>query len=143
MKPARLLIVGAGSRGTTYAANARQHPHQAVVVGAAEPRDFYRDRLAEEHRIPRTHVFRDWQEAAGRPALADAMVIATRVTARANLGGHGGGDWALMHSFLAAVAHGDPGLVLSGSVETLETHLIVFAAERARREGRVVSMDEG
>ena len=56
------------------------------------------------------------------------------------LGGHGGGDFGLMHSFLAAIAKGDPGLVLSGPQETLESHLIVFAAEQARNTGRVVAV---
>ena len=40
----------------------------------------------------------------------------------------------------AAVARNDPGLVLSGPQETLESHLIVFAAEQARNTGRVVAV---
>lgn len=53
------------------------------------------------------------------------------------LGGHGGGDYGLMQSFVAAVAHGDPNRILSGPDETLESHLMVFAAERARKNGTV------
>ena len=53
------------------------------------------------------------------------------------LGGHGGGDYGLMQSFVAAVANGDPGQILSGPDETLESHLMVFAAERARKNGTV------
>ncbi|HNS01816.1 MAG TPA: Gfo/Idh/MocA family oxidoreductase [Anaerolineae bacterium] len=52
-------------------------------------------------------------------------------------GGHGGGDYGLMDAFISAVAANDRGLILSGPRESLETHLMVFAAERARREGRV------
>jgi hypothetical protein len=47
-----------------------------------------------------------------------------------------------MKNFLAAVAEEDPSKILSGPEETLETHLMVFAAERARREKRVVTLDE-
>lgn len=54
--------------------------------------------------------------------------------------GHGGGDAGAMDAFVAAVASGDPSLILSGPRETLESHLVVFAAERARREGRVVTL---
>lgn len=54
--------------------------------------------------------------------------------------GHGGGDHGLMAHFVAAVAQRDPGLILSGAEESLETHLTVFAAEQARREQRVVSV---
>lgn len=57
-------------------------------------------------------------------------------------GGHGGGDTAIMDHFVAAVASGDRSHILSGPRETLESHLMVFAAERARREDRVVEMSE-
>jgi len=53
------------------------------------------------------------------------------------LGGHGGGDYGLMDSFIAAVASGDAAPILSGPSETLESHLMVFAAERARLNGTV------
>lgn len=49
-------------------------------------------------------------------------------------GGHGGGDTVLMERFVAAVANDDPSRILSGPDETLESHLIVFAAEAARRQ---------
>jgi hypothetical protein len=45
-----------------------------------------------------------------------------------------------MGAFLAAVARRDQDLVLTGAQETLQSHLMVFAAERARRENRVVSL---
>jgi hypothetical protein len=52
-------------------------------------------------------------------------------------GGHGGGDYGLMQAFVSAVAAGDPSQILSGLDESLETHLMVFAAEKARRMGTV------
>ena len=55
---------------------------------------------------------------------------------------HGGGDDALMESFLRAVANGDPSLLLSTPEETLSSHLMAFAAERARHENRIVSLQE-
>ena len=45
-----------------------------------------------------------------------------------------------MHRFIEAVATDDPGKILSGPDETLETHLMVFAAEKARRKNRVVDL---
>jgi predicted dehydrogenase len=51
--------------------------------------------------------------------------------------GHGGGDAGLMDAFTAAVATGNPDLIRSGPRESLASHLAVFAAERARRNGTV------
>lgn len=51
--------------------------------------------------------------------------------------GHGGGDFGLMKAFVAAVRENDPSLISSGPEISLESHLIVFAAERARRNGTV------
>ena len=78
MKPVTLLIIGAGSRGSGYGDWVKQHPDRAKVVGVAEPRDFYRNRMAETHNIPPQNVFTDWQEAAQRERFADAVIIATQ-----------------------------------------------------------------
>jgi predicted dehydrogenase len=56
--------------------------------------------------------------------------------------GHGGGDYGLMKAFVEAVATGDQTKVWSGPDETLASHRLVFAAERARRENRVVALAE-
>ena len=56
------------------------------------------------------------------------------------LSGHGGGDFGLMAAFVSAVAERDPSQILSGTDETLESHLMVFAAEESRRTGKVVSL---
>jgi predicted dehydrogenase len=77
MIPVRLLIVGAGSRGAVYAAHVKANPGAARIVGVAEPRRYYRQRLAGEHRVPSDFVAEDWRELAARPKFADAVVIAT------------------------------------------------------------------
>jgi hypothetical protein len=53
------------------------------------------------------------------------------------LSGHGGGDQGLIEHFVAALARNDPSQIRSGPAETLETHLMVFAAEAARLNGSV------
>jgi len=50
---------------------------------------------------------------------------------------HGGGDAGLMSAFTSAVSTGDASHILSGPAESLESHLAVFAAERARLSGTV------
>ncbi|CAG0925828.1 unnamed protein product, partial [Notodromas monacha] len=54
--------------------------------------------------------------------------------------GHGGTDFYLMDGFIKAVSKNDPTLVLTGVEESLKSHLLVFAAETARRENRVVTI---
>jgi predicted dehydrogenase len=59
----------------------------------------------------------------------------------ANAGrGHAGGDAGLVDAFLSAVAAKDPSLIRSGPAESLASHRVVWAAERARREGAVVAL---
>lgn len=64
----------------------------------------------------------------------------TTIDARPAGGAHGGGDHGLMEAFLTAVATGDASRILTGPDETLESHRMVFAAERSRNEGRVVEL---
>src|SRR4051812_10925033 len=77
MEPVTLVIVGAGSRGSSHAQFALDYPHLARVVGVAEPRPFYRQRLVERHGIPPENVAEVWQEWVKRPRFADAVIIAT------------------------------------------------------------------
>ena len=53
------------------------------------------------------------------------------------LSGHGGGDGGLMEAFVSALEHNDPSRILSGPDVSLESHLMVFAAERSRKTGTV------
>jgi len=56
-------------------------------------------------------------------------------------GGHGGGDDGLMRAFIASLAdRSQP--PLTSARASLESHLMAFAAEKARVEGGVVDMDE-
>ena len=68
------------------------------------------------------------------------LIDTTLDTDSSILGGHGGGDYGLMDRFVAAVSANDPSLILSGPDESLETHRMVFAAERARRQHTVVDL---
>ncbi len=54
--------------------------------------------------------------------------------------GHAGGDENLTKSFVDALHQGRPELILSGIGESVDSHRVVFAAERARNTGTVVSL---
>jgi predicted dehydrogenase len=57
-------------------------------------------------------------------------------------GGHSGGDEGLMNAFIQTIKTGNEKYSLTGPDVTLESHLIVFAAEQARLDKRVVEMKE-
>ncbi|AZM48745.1 oxidoreductase [Streptomyces sp. WAC 06738] len=67
-------------------------------------------------------------------------VIDTSVDGSSAAEGHAGGDAGLIRSFVTALHEGRPDLVLSGIAESVASHRVVFAAERARREGVVITL---
>ena len=54
--------------------------------------------------------------------------------------GHHGADYYLMKSFILAVREANPARISSGAAASLASHKIVFAAEKARKEGTVVHL---
>lgn len=78
MSLVKLIVIGAGNRGTGYASYASEHPDRARIVGVAEPREYFRLQLARTHDIPRENIFTDWRDLARREKFADAVIIATQ-----------------------------------------------------------------
>eukprot|EP00475_Leptophrys_vorax_P011638 TRINITY_DN18196_c0_g1_i1.p1 TRINITY_DN18196_c0_g1~~TRINITY_DN18196_c0_g1_i1.p1 ORF type:complete len:541 (+),score=128.11 TRINITY_DN18196_c0_g1_i1:202-1623(+) len=60
---------------------------------------------------------------------------------RTHMNGHGYADFYLMDSFIAAVRHNDQKLLLSGPMETLQSHALVFQAEQARRSKQIIDVE--
>jgi len=55
--------------------------------------------------------------------------------------GHGGGDDLLIRDFLVAVKNGIQHNMRTSIDESVEGHLIIFAAEKSRKEGVIVDME--
>ncbi|MEU0569608.1 Gfo/Idh/MocA family oxidoreductase [Nonomuraea sp. NPDC005983] len=66
-----LAVVGAGSRGTSYARHAVESG-QARVVAVADPA------AGRRARYPEAAHYADWRELAALPRQADAVIIATQ-----------------------------------------------------------------
>ena len=77
MKPITAVVLGAGSRGTTYASYAKAHPEEVRIVAVAEPRADRRNMLADELNIPDHNRFATWQELLDRPRMADCAFVCT------------------------------------------------------------------
>jgi hypothetical protein len=52
--------------------------------------------------------------------------------------GHGGGDWFLMRDFVTAVANQDAKYLTSTIDQSIESHLMGFAAEESRLKNKIV-----
>lgn len=78
MKKISFIIIGAGSRGVSYARYTKEYPEECEVVAVCELRDETRNRFADEYGIPEDRRFRDWHELLDKPKLADAAFICTQ-----------------------------------------------------------------
>lgn len=52
--------------------------------------------------------------------------------------GHGGGDAGMIHDWIEAIRKQDPTVMSTPLEESLESHLIAFAAELSRKEQRII-----
>ncbi|MGN1095494.1 MAG: Gfo/Idh/MocA family protein, partial [Eubacteriales bacterium] len=77
MKNFSAVIIGAGGRGSTYAAIMKTMPEKFSVVGVAEPIEMRRNSIKEKFSLSDDVCFSDWHELLSRPKMADIAVIAT------------------------------------------------------------------
>lgn len=77
-KPVKLIIIGAGSRGTIYASYAKYHPDKAVVTAVAEPDNKRRVTIAKNYSLADDKLFKDWPPIIKKAKFADAVIIATQ-----------------------------------------------------------------
>ena len=97
-----------------------------------------------------TRIFGTKGELFGNGNTIEIYDFLTRETTTINselesdgsiLSGHGGGDEGVMQAFVTALLDNNPKYILSGATQTLESHLMVFAAEAARKQNRVMSVE--
>ena len=56
--------------------------------------------------------------------------------------GHGGGDQRIADTWLDALFTRDDSLIVANAQESLKTHTVVFAAEKSRRERKMINLNE-
>ena len=56
--------------------------------------------------------------------------------------GHGGGDYGIMHDFIKLVAENDGKKGLTAIDFSVQSHLMAFAAEQSRIEGKIIDLNE-
>ncbi|GHV55961.1 oxidoreductase [Spirochaetia bacterium] len=78
MKPVKILLLGAGSRGgLVYAEYAKRNPTMMNIVAVAEPDEVKRKRIQADHHIPDSLAFTSWEGAAAKVTDIDGVIIAT------------------------------------------------------------------
>lgn len=75
--PVRLLVVGAGQRGTWYSRLAVQ-TGRAEIVAVAEADPVRRAAFAREFGVPAAGVFDGWERLADCARIADGAIVATQ-----------------------------------------------------------------
>ncbi|KAK3196308.1 hypothetical protein K4F52_000689 [Lecanicillium sp. MT-2017a] len=74
--PVTIAVVGAGSRGSTYARYALENPGLAKVVAVAEPNKHRRTIFSRDHQIDDELQFTNWKDLFAKGKVADAIVVA-------------------------------------------------------------------
>lgn len=77
LHPVSVIVIGAGSRGQTYARYASKFPEAMQVVGVSDTNALRRNKVAKRYKIQKDNCFGDFHEVFTRPKFADAVVIAT------------------------------------------------------------------
>ena len=74
----RVILIGAGSRGTNYTGRMQKHfPDEFEVVAVAEPIENRRNFIKERHNIPDEMCFEDWRPLLEKGKIADSAIVAT------------------------------------------------------------------
>ena len=76
-KQFKVIVIGAGSRGTTYTNIMHMVPEKFKVVGVAEPIEDRRDYIKEKHGVADECCFESWENILAVPKFADVAIIAT------------------------------------------------------------------
>lgn len=76
-QPVTAIVIGAGSRGTTYAGYAAQYPKSFKIVGVSDIKQERKLSMASKYEIPEQNQFNDWSEVFKKKKFADTVIIST------------------------------------------------------------------
>ena len=77
MDKIKVILVGAGGRGTTYVRIMKQMPDKYEVVGVADPIQSRRENIKQMHNLPDSACYNSWEEILAQPKMADLAIIGT------------------------------------------------------------------
>lgn len=77
MKQLKVIVIGAGGRGTGYTNIMADYPERYQVVGVAEPIRDRREYIQNKHGIDGKYCFESWEQILELPKFADVAIIST------------------------------------------------------------------
>lgn len=77
MKQLKVILIGAGNRGTTYTDLMAKLPEKFQVVAVAEPIESRREDIKKKHGIADDLCFDDWKPLFALGKIADVAIIST------------------------------------------------------------------
>lgn len=77
MKKLKVILIGAGGRGTGYTNIMTKYPEKFEVIAVADPNDLRRNFIKEKHSIPDDMCFTDWTPLLDKGKIADIALIGT------------------------------------------------------------------
>ncbi len=73
----KIIVIGAGSRGTCYSELAAKTIGGFEIVAVAEPIDTRRNYIRDTFGVPENMCHTSWEDLLSRPKFADLVIIAT------------------------------------------------------------------
>jgi len=77
MKKLKVVLIGAGNRGTVYTDEMKKRNDKFEVVAVAEPIESRRNYIKKKHNIPDNLCFEDWKPLLALGKIADVAIIST------------------------------------------------------------------
>ena len=78
MKKRKIILIGAGDRGTVYATEGKMSCPDFEIVAVADRDPVRRNYIREMFQIPDELCFDSWEAILSKPKMADAAIIATQ-----------------------------------------------------------------
>lgn len=78
MKKIKVILIGAGNRGTTYTDIMLDMSEKFEVVAVAEPIDNRRENIQKRHHIPEEYCFQNWRDLLALGKIADMAIVSTQ-----------------------------------------------------------------
>lgn len=77
MEPIKVILIGAGNRGSNYARWMSKMPQQYRIVAVADPDPAARANIRDMFQLPDSACYMGYKEILSRPKMADMAIIAT------------------------------------------------------------------